>query len=670
MSIKNKFTIRPRLFEGESVTSYLVRVAHANQISFSELWKIVKKGDKYSVNRYYANKFDLYPNDLIDIKLLSKLLNMPNKILESHTFEPFISLFYPGASGRMSFSTDINLKHRKYCKSCLRETGVFKLIWQVKEITICDIHLTRLESICGKCGCVQPYLPEYSGYFKCCCGELLFNGLEKKEQEGDLLSKQLRIYRDWNYLISLQTHKNIKPNIQKIKRKIAITLLYLTFSGGNSIASRKNKYLTRNQVKKMVKIAKNDLNNSVVLNGLLKPMRVLNLEITELRGISVPFSYIKFILGKKKVENSKPRCKTPWCQSFGRRSSMRNLRRISNGRYIPKINLFRQHHICTDCWIQIGIDKNKGEWTEVNLSIPLLMKILELVESGLSVNRISKKLKLEYYKIVKYLGYLYRFNMIQNNNTMKKDIKSNEILGANLVSYFLELKPFWKNYQTLFRRASKIFGWSPLETFYYYWSPVIQQLLYLEMNMPTINVKNRIGLVEDVKNVLNNVEETNSEITVEEVAAAIEVNENVLYYHSLSDLVRDTNKRIRSIRKSNEEDHIVKKINEFVAEKKNKRRQIFKKDIYKYLGKSPSYINKNYPNLQSSIHDIAENSKLEQKVIREENIKEIIHDNIRSYGRLDLNVVSDMLGITEESLKNGYYRLINQTLKEIEINKK
>jgi hypothetical protein len=111
------------------------------------------------------------------------------------------------------------------------------------------------------------------------------------------------------------------------------------------------------------------------------------------------------------VKNSIPKCNTPWCGSFGSKKSMLNLRKFSKGKYIKKTNLYKQHHICIDCWSQVGINKVSDRWAEINLSITLLKEIEELKRQDFTVNKISKKLNIEYYKIVIYLGYLYRFDL-------------------------------------------------------------------------------------------------------------------------------------------------------------------------------------------------------------------------------------------------------------------
>ncbi|MFX3636701.1 MAG: TniQ family protein [Candidatus Pristimantibacillus sp.] len=660
-----RFTIRPKIKEKESLTGYLIRIANANDTkSFSEIGNLIKKDDVKSFNRNFTYTLDVYPSDMINIQVLSNLLNVPTEKLQLHTFEPFVQLFYPETSGKMVFNKEIDFKHRRFCKSCLKENGVFKFLWQVKEICICDKHLTKLEYKCEKCGSEQPYFPtDTVEYLKCNCGELLYKDPETKIMESDIIDNQLRIYRDWNFIVSPQTFINIFGDSKQFKRKIALLLLYLTFSG-KSIASRKNPYLTRNQVKKLINIIKSNSNDYLVLGGILKSLRTLNLELDDISAKTVPMSFIKLILGGKKENSSKPMCTSPWCKSFGSKESIKNIRSSSKGNYLLKANLYKQHHICIDCWVQLGINKESGKWNEINLSQPLLMEIRDLIENGDSVNKISNELKLDYYKIHFYLGYLSRFNMITKSRVLSKNIKNNEIGGEELVQFF-ELKPFWKNYNLLVRNASRIFGWSPLTTFYYYWSPEVQELIYLDKNNHTSKIENRKQLIEKANKVISDLESSQVHIAVKEVAAALGTDKNVIYYHNLSTDIKDANKRIGTINKNDEGEFIKNRIYSFVNENKKIQQQILKKDIYSYLGRSPEYIKKHFSHIHALIHHVVQSNKAEQNKIKKDNVKEIIKGIYCSHGRLDYGILGHILGVTEETLKRHYYRLINQTLTEI-----
>jgi helix-turn-helix protein len=103
-----------------------------------------------------------------------------------------------------------------------------------------------------------------------------------------------------------------------------------------------------------------------------------------------------------------------------------------------------------------------------------------------------------------------------------------------------------------------------------------------------------------------------------------------------------------------------------VIEKWEVREQIYKKDIYKFIRRTPEYIKKNFPQIHLQISEIVEKSREEQKRMKVENLKRTIKQVYNSHGRIDYIALSEILGITEKTLINRYNKLIKQTLSEIE----
>jgi hypothetical protein len=66
------------------------------------------------------------------------------------------------------------------------------------------------------------------------------------------------------------------------------------------IVSRSNPHLTRGQVNKLIGIAREEIKGNIALEGLLKPLRSLNIELDKLNEISVPYSSIKKYWGERK----------------------------------------------------------------------------------------------------------------------------------------------------------------------------------------------------------------------------------------------------------------------------------------------------------------------------------------------------------------------------------
>jgi len=120
--MNEKLQFRPRLEEGESLTSWICRLSNENKLSPYAL--LVKN----NITSYIISSHLFDYGIKININKLSKVTTCNiNNILKA-TF----SHIYQGKSY-------FNL-YRKFCPKCLLKYGYFKILWQVQEITTCEKH--------------------------------------------------------------------------------------------------------------------------------------------------------------------------------------------------------------------------------------------------------------------------------------------------------------------------------------------------------------------------------------------------------------------------------------------------------------------------------------------------------------------------------------------------
>ncbi len=676
MEFIRTFTIRPKLIQGESLSSYIIRTANLNAISsISEIWQLVKKHEIYKVDRNFFYKFDLFPSDIVHLSDLSILLNIKANVLVAHSFEPIVSFFYPGSAGKMIFGKEIELKHRRFCRSCLKENGAFQLLWQVKDIHMCHKHFTRIESKCHRCGREQPYLKKnHIEHLKCnCCGELLFDEIAETIQDINIKSKQLRIYRDWNNLFTSTNYisNNFLKESQPIHRKIAVLLLFLATPNTVRINHKKHPFFSPSQAKRLLEIARNKSNGTLQLGFILNTLRELNIEISDLMSLKVPKSFIRKLLNKtkdKKVQNVK--CKSEWCEFFGTNHKMVDMR-FSKGKYVPKEYLYCSMCVCTYCWVQIGYNKKLSKWEEINISLCLLQEINNLIRMGFSEKQIIQQIKIYSNKVYFYLGYIYRYNPFCNAN-LNIEARVTDVSSSILINNFSLLKSFWKKSELLTQQASNLLGWDVLSTFYYYWHPAIQQYIYLEENSRITNKEKEGNLKNDVDRVIKHLDENNIQISVKEVAAILDITESTLRYHNLNKNINEA-KLSNKLNKENEEfEFLYKVVNEYIKNKKNHEEPILVHEVYRFLGKSEKIIKTNYPEIAKFISDSAKESISEQKLIKRAKLEKAIIYIYNHYGRVDYSLLSEFLGVTEKTLSSsqGVYKgigaLIKHTLADLE----
>lgn len=667
-----KFTIRPKPNQGETLTSFLNRVVNLNKLKgVNQIWSLVQSEEKGKVDSHYYFRLDLYPSR-VNLMKLGNLLGLSYEQLLSYTFEPICGLFYTKQYGMSIFSKEIEKKYRKFCKSCLRENGVYKLIWQIKGIQICKTHSTKIQSTCDNCGEQQPYLSNSMNNYMCnYCGVLLFKQKDELVLDEVIKSKYLRIYRDWE---SILYDSSWFPEVSTIQRKIAVVLLFLATPNRHDFSYRNHPNLKRNQVRVLIKLIKNRGAEQVSLKFFFTILRDLNIEIKELKNIKIPLSFFRFIFKEiTSIIIKKPimetYCRTSWCVSFRSTSSIKNLKLQSNGEYIPKLHLYPSQIMCTDCWIKLGFNEKKNQWEEINFSYDIFSKIITLINEKNTMTEIAAVLGKSYMTVAMYIGYIYRYNLTEVPNLIKEN---SSVLDKELLkNYFLNLKPYWRSIQRLLIESKKIYGWSSLETAYYYWDPDIQNLINLKENSRNHDIENR----EILKSKLEGfIEETviNQNLTLKEVASALEVTKFTLKYHNYDTLVKEERLIRKSSIRSKNEKIIITKINDFIQKMKSVEKQFYGYEIYEYLKLSPKFIKTNYPHLSNMIAEAAKDSMKEQIVIRKRELKNSIREVYHLYGTVNYEILSEYTGTSIKTLKSNYgiYKRIGRLIKEtiLEIN--
>lgn len=319
--------------------------------------------------------------------------------------------------------------------------------------------------------------------------------------------------------------------------------------------------------------------------------------------------------------------------------------------------------------MQIGFHKVNKQWEEINISYILLQEVKELLYSGLSLRQIGLRLKIEKYKLNYYLGYLARFQQYDT-----KDLNKNIINEETLIQNFSLLKPYWRNHQMLARKAGKLFNWNTITTYYYFWHPVIQECIYIDQNQRELNQSIYQSLVHKMDYAIENLIKSNMELSVKEVAATLNITEETLRYHKLNKEIINKKSSKLSLDKNEEKTTIIEYIDTFINVKKENEQQIFAREIYKSIGKSAKYIKGNFPDIAEQISKLAKKSKIKQKEIRRMNLERKIIEIYREYGGIDMNLLSQNLGISVKTLKSGQgiYKglgqLIRKTIAEFEQN--
>lgn len=662
-------TVRPKPEDGEALSSFISHVCELNKISVLEIWNTCSEDNLLKVDRKMSFKFDLFASDIIDFGNLSTLISQPIEHIRLHTFEPFVLTMY-GREGKRIMSREVETKFKRFCRSCLKESKRYKLLWHVKEIVICNRHLTKLESNCLKCGYQQPY--QISQYSNICfhCKSYLSDQKEIKVFDITFIKRQVGVYKDWESILDLQKTKAFqKLSPQKLQRKIAMTMFFIATKNIENYSYKNHNYFSKSQVRKLINLIKSRQEDNISSSFILKVIRDFDISVNEFINTRVPISFQRFLLNIGKVRNKVrnkviPKCITKWCECYDSNEEIKLLDKNPK-KYVPKRHLYKNTSVCTNCWIIIGQNKKTLEWESINLSFKLVLEVdNEINEGSLTYTKVSKELDIHKIKVAFYIGYIYRYKKPLNGAMWKyKEIDINE-----LIQCFKELRPFWRCKQSLAKKAKILFGWEADETYYYFWHPKIQEFIYLVNNNSIRDMKKHEDFKKNLWETINNYKKNGINLSIKEVAATLDISDVNISYHGQNQLIKKVKLKNKEKEKIHEKEILIESIHKIINEKEKQEEKILVKDIYNFIGKSAKYVKNNHLDIFKLISNIAKENRERQKELKVIKMKRIITEIYQHNGTVNKFLLSQHLGIKLRSLEayKDISQLIKATILEIE----
>ena len=222
--------------KGESLSGYLMRVAKANRIEkICLLLNDICRSSGLKENCIY-HSLDTLTSRHVNVDAISKATGLSCEEIFQMTINPVYWKFmcndgYLENPGLLLLKQAIETMHRRFCPICLSQNGTYKLVWQIKDIELCNIHHIPLTSACPECGELQPYITDQLGALKCHrCNADLFKTCKQPEPfELEYIRHQQYLYRQWAYLLGSK-NSGLNPNpIMCYEKQMACTLLFLMF---------------------------------------------------------------------------------------------------------------------------------------------------------------------------------------------------------------------------------------------------------------------------------------------------------------------------------------------------------------------------------------------------------------------------------------------------------
>ena len=153
MSISNLWAARPRLYEGESLTSWVARLASENAVRPENVRRAIKSTTSIDLSRM-PYQGDIRSKDIgrLDDFFASRT-GCAGEAIEATLPEVVSGIGPLKRTSRLLLSTQHSGPRTRYCPACLSESRHLKLVWRLSFISVCIFHKCQLRDLCEACGC-------------------------------------------------------------------------------------------------------------------------------------------------------------------------------------------------------------------------------------------------------------------------------------------------------------------------------------------------------------------------------------------------------------------------------------------------------------------------------------------------------------------------------------
>lgn len=651
------FGKRPIIKEGESLTSYLMRIGEANGIDADKIINyLCPKSKNYKIMKRDINVLDILPHRMINSTKLFESFGISKDIIEKSTFTnifpKFLENIFEGEyTYRSVINEDLHKYERYFCPQCLKEEGVYKLLWCVKEIVICDKHKVKLDCKCNVCGTIQPYFSHSLAQFKCYnCGFLLYQQNAKIEYNEEIIEQQLNIYKQWRYL--LDGEKILMKRIMgfSLEKSLIVYVLYL-----HDILKKSGKYESeklRNQ--KYLRAIKNTLKGGVrtvyvSIKSLFKFIREMGLDLEQLSTIEIPPKYIKSLTSNDNCIIEFGVCQAPWCTSHDSNANIVNLDKCHYNK-----DKYRNHSVCIKCLCIYGFNRDSDKWEEIGDKIQLYwLNVLPYLYKGERKKNICRELKIDYYTLDKAIGYLLN-QEIDSIKTIKDKYLNIEI-QEGLIEKFKHLTELEGS---MMENSQRLFGWSRSQFHYFYFQNNVQNFLLFNNSNPRKKIKKR-GIKRAIEDEVNAIIAYNLEndvdITAEDISRELNICSDTLRNRKLLEVIRVAKEKQKRIRIIKLEEIVKERVINFLDIETNDE-ILTCSNIYKSLNISEGKIRKSNKNLMKWIREkVEQHNNLAKQNIKESYklmINKVVKEIYDSGMEITIKKVVEILEINEYIFKN------------------
>ncbi|WP_239717642.1 TniQ family protein [Paenibacillus sp. 19GGS1-52] len=671
-----KICIQPK--SGESLTSFILKMTYLNGCEAQDVWKKIGCSNEEARSHIKFSRFD-YDLHIFDREKMALLLGVAIAELDDMTSMKLYSKFF--SDPYQDFDTAATMLRdvlqtnvRRICPLCVKEKNVFELIWQIKEVDICPIHEVKLKSECSHCRkkinhsdniLVDPFCSNQ------CCNNSLLDDYEKVPVDDDVYRKQKQYFDEWRFLLFDNKVLACEQNGLSMEQNLAIKLLYIAQGQQQIYCRKKVSHLSMNIIKTLILLIKsNRVVKRVRVQEVLHVLRAVGLSVEEFACIEVPSKYLNSIIKQQKVFLSSE-CLAPWCHNHKKKNIKMHLskERIESRNREEKVR-YPYYYTCLNCFMKYGYHPITNQWDEIHGQINMILKISQMASEGRTRSQVASKLRKNLFYVSEVFGYLaYRKLLPERISQLFKS--ELEVINGDVIDYFKTVDIDWRRYPEFrYKNLKEKYGWSLATYSYYYADTEVQKYLINKPSNLRKPLKKYTKINEVVEMGLVNLVDSEINISIEQVAATLNVSEATLRRHGQVQVIRQQIELQLSAHLNKQERRLRELFDHELVKRREMEALFHFKDVYKVLKHGREYIAYRFPGLFNYIIRIIKDYDEFLAQVQETNkrlqIRSVVRDTFTIYSKLNVSLVARRLGVQYIHVV-GYKRLKDMIIEEIEI---
>lgn len=578
--MNRKLTVRIAPQCGEPLSILIMRAGKANQIPFKYMMRYLSdfEGDNISKRPYML---DIYPLKSETYEFLHSFTGIDINVLNSMTFMPVYSKFLDCIDNKANIKCNIDKNvyvkdKRRFCTNCIKEKGGYKLIWQISDLDMCNLHHTKLTSKCHNCSVEQPYTLNDSDIYRCFnCNAILYENSGEYVCDENIISEQIRKYRDWTYL--LDNDMRLANCIEgfSVEKSLAINFLYCLQQGNNHFnVDAWGKHFNKNILYYVLNLITDRLRvKRIIISDLFNLLDIIHKDVEEFAKTIVPARFIESIFDYCKRDEIEPGvCSTPWCSCLG---SNKKMKKIVHNEYNKTDYI--HIHFCLECSMLYGYSKKSNKWGLIDDFVDMVCRVLPIIKLDVSKDEISKKTGISRNVINKVVGYI-----------ASHELSSCDLLAKCTPDYIpgdiLEKFKLLLNTEGIKKKqAKKLFNWGENEYFYFLMLGSVQEfLLCNSYKFTNRKYKDENELKYKIMCEIENAICNNDKISIEKIKKQLKVDDKTISRHGCKSIMLEGKEKQKEL----EINRLQKKVDDFLNENKLVWNKITLNDIYNYIGVS------------------------------------------------------------------------------------